>query len=458
MKIMSRRSVIRASLCLAGAAPLARPYIANAQAKTAIYWAGQGFIPQEDIAMRKVCEDYMKESGNKLEYTLLPFMALNQKTISALTSGDVPDLIFMDAPETILPQNAWDDKIVDVSDVVAPYESQLSETAKQCSTFYNRATKKRSYYICPIKQGATPFHIWGDLVEKAGLKMAEIPKDWDGIWSYLKQVQAPLRAKGMRKIYACGLQITTVGPNDGNNLFRHFLIANGGEGIVTPDGKLHTDDPKIREAAIKSVEFMTNLYKEGLVPPEALSWNDADDNNGYHEKLFVMDFDGTLSTELAMIKDKQAFYHDMQVLAPGNKNDGTPMKTMLNAGGGYIPKGAKNIEVAKDFMKYFMQPKVMNENLKAGLGRWVPAIPQLVKDDPFWLSTEMPCLKPYVTEAVLNPTVPLYNAFSPAWGQSDSEQLWGQAHADVIKNGMTPAAAIDKAFKRCNEIFARITI
>jgi multiple sugar transport system substrate-binding protein len=458
MKIMGRRSVIRASLCAAVAAPLARPYIANAQAKTAVYWAGQGFIPEEDVAMRKVCDDYMKASGNKLEYSLLPFMALNQKTISALTSGDVPDLIFMDAPETILPQNAWDDRIIDVSDVVAPYESQLSETAKLCSTFYNRATKKRSYYICPVKQGATPFHIWGDLVEKAGLKMSDIPKNWDGVWTYLKQAQAPLRAKGMRKIYACGLQITTVGPNDGNNLFRHFLIANGGEGIVTPDGKLHTDDPKVREAAIKSVEFMTNLYKEGLVPPEALSWNDADDNNGYHEKLFVMDFDGTLSTELAMIKDKQAFYHDMQVLAPGNKNDGTPMKTMLNAGGGYIPKGAKNIEVAKDFMKYFMQPKVMNENLKAGLGRWVPAIPQLVKDDPFWLSTEMPCLKPYVTEAALNPTVPLYNAFSPAWGQCDAEQLWGQAHADVIKSGMTPAAATDKAFKRCNEIFAKITI
>ena len=104
------------------------------------------------------------------------------------------------------------------------------------------------------------------------------------------------------------------------------MIANGGEDIVTTDGKLHTDDPKVREAAIKSVEFMTNLYKEGVVPPEALSWNDADDNNGYHEKLFVMDFDGTLSTELAMIKDKQAFYHDMKTLAPTNKNDGTPMK------------------------------------------------------------------------------------------------------------------------------------
>ena len=458
MMSISRRSVIRGSLGIVSTVPLARPYIANAQAKTAVYWAGQGFIPQEDAAMRKVCEDYMKESGNKLDYSLMPFMALNQKTISALTSGDVPDLIFMDAPETILPQNAWDDKITDVSDVVAPYESQLSETAKLCSTFYNKNTKKRSYFLCPIKQGTTPFHIWGDLVEKAGFKMEEIPKNWDGIWTYLKQVQAPLRAKGMRKIYACGLQITTVGPNDGNNLFRHFLIANGGEDIVTPDGKLHTDNPKVREAAIKSVEFMTNLYKEGVVPPEALSWNDADDNNGFHEKLFVMDFDGTLSTELAMFSNKEAFYHQMKTMAPVNKNDGTPMKAQVNAGGGYIPKGAKNVEVAKDFMKYFMQPKIMNENLKAGLGRWFPAIPQLVKTDPFWLKSDMPCLLPYITEGVLNPTLPLYNGYSPAWGQFEAEQIWGQAQADVIRNKAKVTDVVDNAFRRCGEIFARMTI
>ena len=456
MNKLSRRSVLQASVGIAAGAALSRPYIANAQAKTAVCWINQGFVPEEDAAMVKVCEDYMKASGNKLDYSIMPFMAMNQKTISALTSGDVPDLLFMDAPSSILPQNAWDDKILDVSDVVAEFEPKLSDTAKLGSTFYNKATKKRSYYLCPIKQGATPFHIWGDLVEKAGLKISEIPKNWDGVWTYLKEAQKPLRAKGMRHLYACGLQITTVGPNDGNNVFTHFLIANGGEGIITPDGKLHTDDPKVREAAIKSVEFMTNLYKEGVVPPEALSWNDADDNNGFHEKLFMMDFDGTLSTELAMIKDKQAFLHDMVTLAPVNKNDGTPMKTQINAGGGFIPKGAKGVEVAKDFMKYFMQPKVMNENLKGGLGRWVPAIPQAVKDDPWWLNSGEPCLKPYVEEAVLNPTLPVFEGYSPAWGQANAEQLWGQAHADVIKNGMKVADAVDKAFKRCNEIFAKV--
>jgi multiple sugar transport system substrate-binding protein len=457
MSIMSRRKLFASTVGFAAAGALSRPYIANAQGKSATVWMNQGFIPQEDAAFVKVAEDYMKASGNKIEYSIMPFMAQNQKTISALTSGDVPDLVFMDAPQSILPQNAWDDKLVDVSDVVKPYESQLSDTAKLCSTFYNKATKQRSYYLCPVKSGATPFHIWGDLVEKAGMKMSDVPKKWDDIWSFFKQTQAPLRAKGMRKVYACGLQITTVGPNDGNNVFTHFLIANGGGDIVTSDGKLHVDDPKVREAAIKSIEFMTNLYKEGVVPPEALSWNDADDNNGFHEKLFVMDFDGTLSTELAMIKDEKAFMHDMVTMAPPQKNDGSPMATQVNAGGGFIPKGAKNVDVAKDFMKYFMQPDVMNENLKGGLGRWVPVIPAAVKNDPWWLNSGEPCLKPYVEEAIYNPTLPVYEGFTPAWGQVSAEQLWGQAHADVIKNGMKVSDAVDKAFKRAEQIFARVT-
>jgi multiple sugar transport system substrate-binding protein len=457
MSNLSRRSVLRASAYVATTAALARPYIANAQAKTATVWMNQGFVPQEDAAFKAVAANYMKASGNKLDYSIMPFMAQNQKTISALTSGDVPDLVFMDAPATILPQNAWDNKILDVGDVVSQYESQLSDTAKLCSTFYNKATQKRGYYLCPIKQGAVPFHIWGDLVEKAGLKISEAPKTWDAFWDFFKPTQKALRAKGMRKIYALGMQITTVGPNDGNGLFQAFLIANGGKDILTPDGKLHTSDPKIREAAIKSCEYMTTAYKEGYVPPEALSWNDADDNNGVHEKLFVIDFDGTLSTELAMIDNKQAFYHDIVTMPLPLGNDGSKVPAQVNAGGGFIPKGAKNVEVAKDFMKFFMQPPVMNEYLKAGLGRWVPAIPSLVKSDPFWLQSSEPCLKPYVTEAVLDPTMPVYEGFSPAWGQLNAEQLWGQAHADVIRNGMKPADAIDKAFKRADQIFARFT-
>ena len=67
---ISRRSVLGGVLGSAAAGGLAKPYVANAQAKTAICWISQGFVQQEDVAMKQVCEDYMKASGNKLDTAL----------------------------------------------------------------------------------------------------------------------------------------------------------------------------------------------------------------------------------------------------------------------------------------------------------------------------------------------------------------------------------------------------
>src|ERR1700722_4549994 len=457
MSIMSRRSVLASSVGVAAVGALSRPYIANAQAKTATVWQVQGFVPEEDAAFKNTVAQYEKASGNKIEYSIMPFQALNQKAISAITSKDVPDLIFHDAPETILPQFAWNDQLVDVTDVVAAQKDKLSPSAIECSTYYNSSKKARSLYLCPVKQGATPFHIWGDLVEKAGFKLSDAPNTWDAYWDFFKQMQAPVRAQGMRKIYALGPQMTTVGPNDGNGLMAHFMIANGGADIVTEDGKLHTEDPRVREAAIRSVTWLTDAYKDGYVPPEALSWTDADDNNTFHEKLIVMDFDGSLSTELAMIKDRKAYLEQMVTVGLPLANDGKPMPAQVGAGGLFIPKGAKNLEVAKDFARFFLQPEVLDKNLKGGLGRAVPSIPAIVKQDPWWLDPSDPHRPPFVQESVLGPTVPAYTGFNPAWGQVNAEQLWGGAHADVIKNGMTPTGAVDKAFRRMEAIFAKYT-
>ena len=459
MERMSRRSVLAGTVGLAATATLSRPNIANAAATTAIVWQVQGFVPEEDDAFRKTVADYEKASGNKIDLSVMPFTALNQKAISAITSGDVPDLIFHDAPATILPQNAWDNKLEDVSDVVEAQRSKLSETALLNSTFYNGTTKQRSFYMAPIKQAVAPFHIWGDLVTKAGFKLSDAPKTWDAFWDFFKPVQKELRAKGMRKMYAMGMQITTVGPNDGNGLFAHFLIANGGQNILTRDGKLHTDDPQVREAAIRSVSYMTNCYKEGYIPPEALSWNDADDNNAYHEKLFVMDLDGTLSTELAMIKNKKAYYEEAVVMGLPNRNDGSPMLAVQGAGGGFIPKGAEERRNGEGLYEVFHATAGDEREPQKRPGRWVPVIPQIVRDDPWWTDTkDDPHRSPYVHEAVLGPTFPAFNGFNPAWGQVNAEQLWGVAHSDVIKNGMTPSAAVDKAFKRAEEIFTRYTL
>src|SRR5438045_4988494 len=120
MAILTRRSVLRGSVGLAAAGgTLARPHIANAAATTAELWWVQGFAQEEDVAFKKLIADYEKASGNKIEDSIIPFAPMRQKAVSAITSGVVPDIIEL-ADFSFLPLNAWDDKLVDVSDIVEP--------------------------------------------------------------------------------------------------------------------------------------------------------------------------------------------------------------------------------------------------------------------------------------------------------------------------------------------------
>jgi multiple sugar transport system substrate-binding protein len=453
MTQITRRMVLRNSLAVAAAGSLARPFIANAAASTATVWWTQGFVPEEDAAFKKLVSDYQKQSGNTIDFSLIPFAPLNQKTVSALTSGDVPDLIDINT-DVLVPQNAWADKMVDVSDVVDTQKDAYHPTVYLATQYYNNVAKKRSIYIVPYKTAVVPFHIWNSLVEKAGFKLSDAPKTWDAFWDFFTPMQAKLRDSGMRNVYALGMQCTTTGPNDGNNLFNHFLIANGGNGIVTKDGKVHLDDPQVKEAAIKAITSITKTYKDGYVPPGALSWNDADDNNAFHSKLFVMDFDGTISTEVA-IKD-QAERDQVTTMGLPLGNDGKPIPAQLGVAAAVIPKGAKNIDVAKDFMKYVIQPQVTNNYLNEGLGRFLPAVPSLVKSDPFWLGH--PQRKAYTTEGLLTETVPNYPVFNPGWAEVNAQQIWGSAEADVIRNGMDPKAATEAAFRKVEAIAAKYPI
>src|SRR5436305_9771704 len=200
--------------------------------------------------------------------------------------------------------------------------------------------------------------------------MDDIPKTWDAYYDFFKEVQKKLKAQGARNVYGLGLNVTTNG-NDPNNVFNYFLIAYGGQDIVTKDGKLHLDDPKVKEAAIKALTYPTTAYKDGFVPPGAINWNDADDNNAFHAKQIVMDLDGSLSTEVAIIK-KQQDYDDIVTMGLPLSNDGKPVPRQQGSLCGLIPKGAPNIAVAKDFLKYLIQPRVLDEYLKTALGRNLP--------------------------------------------------------------------------------------
>jgi multiple sugar transport system substrate-binding protein len=454
MTIVTRRSVLRSSVALAAAGTLARPHIANAAATTIEAWFAQGFVPEEDSAFRAMAADYEKASGNKVDHSLIPYAALRQKAISAITSGAVPDMIEV-ADFALAPIQSWDDKLIDVNDVVEPEKEQFIPTALSCCYFYNNVTKKRAYYVVPVRIAAVPFHIWKSLVEQGGSKISDLPKTWDAFMDFFKPVQKGLRAAGKRNVYGLGYQLTTNGV-DPINTFNAWMVAYGGQDLVTPDGKLHTDDPKVKAAAVQAIKSLTSAFKDGYVPPSCVNWNDADDNNAFHSKLMVMDFDGTISTEVALYHDKEQ-YDDILTHGLPLSNDGKELPSQVAVFGPVIPKGAKNVAVAKEFAKYIIQPKVLNQYLKAGLGRWALPIPEIVKSDPFWLK-EDPHRTAYMTQSVIGPTFPIYEAYNPAMAQVGAEHVIMTAAFAVMNSGAVPEQEIDKAFSRIEEIFAKYPI
>ena len=117
MRGVTRRSIVHGSVGLVAAGALARPHIARAAATTATVWWVQGFVEEEDIAFRKLVDDYQKASGNTLEYSIVPFAPLRQKLVSAITSGVVPDVVPTTPAEAYV-LFSWNDKLTDVSDVV----------------------------------------------------------------------------------------------------------------------------------------------------------------------------------------------------------------------------------------------------------------------------------------------------------------------------------------------------
>jgi multiple sugar transport system substrate-binding protein len=455
MDIMSRRSLLRASLGLAAAGTLARPYIANAAAKTASIWIAQGFVPEEDAAFRELVADYQKASGNALDYSIVPFAPLRQKEVSAVTSGIVPDMMEL-ADNVFGPAQSWAGRLEDVGDIVATQEPQFSEMALIGANFYNNVEKKRAYYGVPWKLASVPFHIWISLVEKAGYKISELPTTWSKFIDFFKPMQAKLQAQGMRHTYSYGWEISTIGV-DPINTFNAFMIAHGGKDLVTPDGKAHIDDPHVKAAVVKAMSQLAENLKDGYIPPSAVNWNDADDNNAFHSKLCVIDFDGTISTELALIHNK-AEYDAILTHGIPSDDEGKPIPAQVGGPSVVVPKGAKNREVAADFLKYAIQPEVLSKYLKGGLGRWAIPMTKFAANDPFWGHNPDPHLKEYFHETLFGPTMAPYEAMSPAVAQVNSEHVFQLGIAAVATNGAHPEVAAEKALKRVGEIFAKYPI
>src|SRR5207245_4326338 len=132
--------------------------------------SGTGFRRDYGGALTKAVSEFREQRRKKVEFSVTPFEPERQKIIAALTSGVVPDVL-ANNPAEILQIYAWQDRWVDVSDVVETQKGQLSETAVVSGQAYNNVIKKVGQYGVPVRAAVVPCHIWPPLVEKPGFQI-----------------------------------------------------------------------------------------------------------------------------------------------------------------------------------------------------------------------------------------------------------------------------------------------
>ena len=320
MKLISRRQVLGGVGAAVAAGTGLKPRRARAAGELTVWWT-QGFYKAENDAVIAWMADWEKRNNTKVNLTIMNGPDVITKLIAGMQVGDVPDVVHtVTGDRFLVPRAAWNDQLEDVSDVVESQKTEFLETALNSARLHNAKQKKSSYYAVPTKASSLLNEVWLPLLEEAGFAATDMPGTQDKFYDFFQIVQDKLRAKGKR-IFGLGYSMATKEADSGN-LFHQFLVAYGGVGIVTPDGKLNIDDSAVRQAATTTLERLTTPFKKGYVPPGAINWGDVDNNNAFFARQIVMTPNATISIAAAQMDKPDLYYKEIITRGVPMDNDG----------------------------------------------------------------------------------------------------------------------------------------
>lgn len=415
-------------------------------------WWTKGFYPGEDEGIKKIVANWERESGMEAELTILSEDENVLRTQSSLETGNPPDIVYNRSVDvTLSPLYASEGKLADVSDVVQPMKNIYTKTALESVYLYNNVAKKRSYYAVPIQQQTNHIHYWEDILEDIGLSSSDIPSEWDAFWEFWQRAQNVAREKGYPEIYGLGLNLSAEASDTFYQMEQTLEAYN--VRLLDENGKLLLDDPQVRQGAIAVITWLTDLYREGYIPPDAVDWEPPDNNVAFLNRKLLMVCNGTLSLPASQRQDADTYKKRMKTIEYPRKADGEPSKYQVSVKQVLTFSQSKHPEAAKDFLSYLIQPENLAEYLEGSAGRYFPVMPQLLAE-PFWQDESDPHISAAAKQFREGATRPMYQALNPAYSQVLAENVWGHALERAIVDDRSPTEAADEAIARIKEIFA----
>lgn len=285
---------------------------------------------------------------------VVPFAQLRQELIRAIATGDVPDVVTIDNP------------------VIASFAAQgaleeigpgLEKRGLSGGMFYegpwSSVTWNGKVYGAPRASNTIALYYNADMFKAAGLNPDAPPKTWAEL-----EADAKTLTDKQKNVY--GLAFSAVQSEEGTFQFLPFLQQAGGD-------IAHLDSP----ASVSALQFLTGLVKNGYVSKDVVNMRQYEATNTMINGNAAMAISGPW--ELPRIAKQAKF--DWRVAELPVKA-GVDVKA--SALGGFdwaVPKGARHMNAALDFIAYMNSKQVLEHAWASGR---LPSRKDVEIANPLW--------------------------------------------------------------------------
>ena len=186
----------------------------GAKAADLVVWWEEAWYPEEEKAIADLVAAFENQTGAKVK--LVPIQSGPEgeaEVETAVEAGQPPDFLWgLGGLGDNADQWAYEDRLVDLTDVLGPLRELLDWDLLEYATLRNGSTGELGLYALPMGRITHHIHVWQNILERAGFTRADIPKDWEGFWAFwCGQVQPAVRKATERAdIYGVGLPMSLV--------------------------------------------------------------------------------------------------------------------------------------------------------------------------------------------------------------------------------------------------------
>jgi multiple sugar transport system substrate-binding protein len=297
-------------------------------------------------------------------------------------------------------------------------------------------------------------HVWKSLLERVGLTLADIPKEWDAFWSFwCDRVQPALReVTGREDIWAVGLPMS-VAATDTEDAYVQFQLAYEAP-WASPDGRLQIDDPAVRVGMVKALDAYVAIWRRGCTPPDSVGWTNIDNNKTFLAQTVVMTPNVSLSIPNALrVTNLDDYRLNAATIDWPNNANGQPLVLLGFLQRGIVIEDGRNTAIAKDFVRFLVEDGWLAHWLTFAGDRYLPPMRKLV-EQPFWLDPSDPHRMRAAMQTLTHSHLTNVGVRDNEWRSSRvyEENVWGKAIHRVVAEGISPEQAVDEAIARIKEI------